>query len=202
MKKMIGIVGTNSDNSTNRQLLKFVQKHFNGIVEIELVEIKDLPLFDKPEDKQLPAIVMQLSEKVEAADAVIISTPEYDHAIPAALMNALNWLSYATHPFVDKSVMIMGASYGTLGSSRAQQHLRRMLDAPELMARIMPSSEFLLSHSLEAFDEQGNLKEPTQVEKLDGLFKDFLTFTDITEKLQNAYTMKKSEAENFSWENL
>ena len=40
MKKMIGIVGTNSDNSTNRQLLEFMKKHFSKTAEIELIEIK------------------------------------------------------------------------------------------------------------------------------------------------------------------
>ncbi len=38
--------------------------------------------------------------------------------------------------------MITGASYGTLGSSRAQAHLRQILDAPELKARIMPALNF------------------------------------------------------------
>ena len=54
--------------------------------------------------------------------------------------------------------MITGASYGTSRSSRAQAHLRQILDSPELKARIMPSSEFLLGHSLQAFDEQGRLE--------------------------------------------
>ena len=77
--------------------------------------------------------------------ASFISTPEYDHAVPASLMPKLVILR--DFPFVDKPVMITGASYGTLGSSRAQAHLRQILDAPELKARIMPSSEFLLAHS-------------------------------------------------------
>jgi Predicted flavoprotein len=51
--------------------------------------------------------------------------------------------------------MITGASYGSLGSSRAQAQLRQILDSPELKARIMPSSEFLLGHSLQAFDDEG-----------------------------------------------
>ena len=81
-------------------------------------------------------------------------------------MNALSWLSYGIFPFVDKPVMITGASYGTLGSSRAQAHLRQILDAPELKARIMPSSEFLLAHSLQAFDENNALKDSEQIDKL------------------------------------
>lgn len=202
MKKMIGIVGTNSDNSTNRQLLEFMKKHFAKTAEIELIEIKEIPLFNKPEDKVIPEIVSEIAKKIEDSDGVIISTPEYDHAVPASLMNALNWLSYHIYPFVDKPVMITGASYGTLGSSRAQQHLRQMLDSPELKARIMPSSEFLLSHSLQAFDENGELKDVSQIQKLDELFSDFVVFTDIMKELNHAHESNKQEAANFSWESL
>jgi len=185
--KFIGFVGTNATRSTNRTLLQFMQSHFSDQAEIELCEISDLPAFNEPEDRTAPAAVQALSEKIEAADGVIISTPEYDHAVPAALINALNWLSYGIFPFVDKPVMITGASYGTLGSSRAQAHLRQILDSPELKARIMPSSEFLLGHSLQAFDEQGNLIDEEQIQKLQGLFNDFLLFVKITSQLQHAH---------------
>lgn len=202
MKKFIGIVGTNSDHSTNRQLLQFMKNHFSSKTEIEIVEIKDMPVFNKPENKDIPEIVQTMADKIDGADGVIISTPEYDHAVTASLMNALSWLSYGIFPFVDKPVMITGASYGTLGSSRAQLHLRQILDAPELKARIMPSSEFLLSHSLQAFDEENNLTNVEQTEKLDRLFEDFLTFVTITNQLTHAHEQNKKEAENFSWETI
>lgn len=202
MKKFIGLVGTNSDHSTNRMLLQFMQKHFSTQAQIEVVEIKDIPLFNKPANKQLPLIVQELAKKIEDADGVIISTPEYDHSVPASLINALNWLSYGVFPFVDKPVMTTGASYGTLGSSRAQMHLRQILDSPELKARVMPSSEFLLGHSLQAFDANGSLIDREQIEKLNGLLEDFLIFVDITNQLKNAHAINKKEAVNFSWEKI
>ena len=202
MKKFVGIVGTNSDHSTNRQLLQFMKNHFSSKAEIEIVEIKDMPVFNKPENKDIPEIVQTMADKIDGADGVIISTPEYDHAVTASLMNALSWLSYGIFPFVDKPVMITGASYGTLGSSRAQLHLRQILDAPELKARIMPSSEFLLSHSLQAFDEENNLTSAEQTEKLDRLFEDFLMVVTITNQLTHAHEQNKKEAENFSWETI
>ena len=128
--KLIGIVGTNSAKSTNRQLLEYMQKHFADKAEIELVEIKDLPVFNKPANKQVPDIVLEIAGKIEQADGVIIGTPEYDHSIPAVLMNALAWLSYGIYPLLNKPVMITGASFGTLGSSRAKLQLRQILNAP------------------------------------------------------------------------
>ncbi|HIY56720.1 MAG TPA: NAD(P)H-dependent oxidoreductase [Candidatus Tetragenococcus pullicola] len=200
MVKLIGLVGTNSDQSTNRQLLQYMAKHFVDKAEIEVLEIKEIPIFNKPADMKVPEIVQAMAKKIEVADGVIISTPEYDHAVPASLLNALSWFSYGIYPFVDKPVMITGASYGTLGSSRAQMHLRQILDAPELKARIMPSSEFLLSHSLQAFDDENQLKDPEQVEQLEGLFTDFLLFVEMMKNLTHAHESNKKAAENFSWE--
>lgn len=52
--KLIGLVGTNSKKSTNRQLLQYMQKHFADKADIELLEIKDIPIFNKPADKKVP----------------------------------------------------------------------------------------------------------------------------------------------------
>lgn len=200
MNKFIAIVGSNSNKSTNRELLKYMQKHFQNQAEIELVEIKDLPIFKKSADKYVPQAAKDIAQKIEAADGVIIATPEYDHSVTAALSSALAWLSYGIHPLVDKPVMITGASYGSLGSSRAQAQLRQILDSPEIKARIMPSSEFLLGHSLQAFDDQGNLKDEDAIKQLNGLFKDFLQFVNISKELNNANEVNKQKAEQFSWD--
>jgi len=200
MNKFIAIVGSNSKKSTNREFLQYMQSHFQDQAEIELVEIKDLPLYKKSADKYVPELALGIAKKIEAADGVIIATPEYDHSIPAALLSALAWLSYGIHPFVDKPVMITGASYGSLGSSRAQAQLRQILDSPEIKARIMPSSEFLLGHSLQAFDENGDLKDKQLITQLDGLFKDFLQFVNISKQLNNANVVNKQKAAEFSWD--
>ncbi|UDM32335.1 NADPH-dependent FMN reductase [Lentilactobacillus laojiaonis] len=198
MNKFIALVGTNSDKSTNRKLLQYMKNHFADKAELELVEIRDIPIFDMPEDMKLPAIVEEISNKINDSDGVIISTPEYDHSVPASLSNALAWLSYGNYPFVNKPVMITGASYGSLGTSRAQAHLRQILDAPELHARIMSSSEFLLDHSLQAFDNAGNLTDTKAAENLDDLFDDFVTFADLNKHLDNS--KDKQKAESFNWQ--
>ena len=199
--KLLGLVGTNSARSTNRKLLQYIEQHFADKADIELVEIKELPIFNKPANRELPEIVKELVAKIEAADGVIIGTPEYDHSIPAVLMNALAWVSYGVYPLLNKPVMITGASYGTLGSSRAQLQLRQILNAPELKASVLPD-EFLLSHSLQAFDANGELIDLETSQKLDAIFDDFRLFVTMTSKLSNAKKLLQKEAENFDWENL
>ena len=154
MKKLIGLVGSNSDSSTNRQLLKFMASHYGAEADIEL------------------------------------------------LNNALAWLSYGVYPFVNKPVMVVGASYGTLGSSRAQLQILQILEAPELQARTMPSSEFLLSHSLQAFNEDGDLIFEEKVQELNGTFADFMVFIDIIKQLPHSKDALLKAAKNFNWENL
>ena len=201
MLKLIAIVGTNSKRSTNRQLLQYMQKHFAEKAEIELVEIKDIPVFNKPADKQVPVEILEIAAKIEEADGVIIGTPEYDHSIPAVLMSALAWLSYGIYPLLNKPIMITGASYGTLGSSRAQMQLRQILNAPEIKASVLPD-EFLLSHSLQSFNPSGDLVDLDVIKKLDATFDDFRIFVKITEKLRNAQELLRKDAEDFDWENL
>ncbi len=112
---------------------------------------------------------LEIAAKIEEADGVIIGTPEYDHSIPAVLMSALAWLSYGIYPLLNKPIMITGASYGTLGSSRAQLQLRQILNAPEIKANVLPD-EFLLSHSLQAFNPSGDLVDLDVIKKLDAIF--------------------------------
>lgn len=143
----------------------------------------------------------EIASKIRAADGVIIDTPEYDHSIPAVLMNALAWLSYGIFPLLNKPVMITGASYGTLGSSRAQLQLHQILNAPEIKANVLPN-EFLLSHSLQAFDSQGNLVDLETIQKLDAISDDFRLFVKITGKLSNAQELLHKKAENFDWKSV
>lgn len=196
----LAIVGTNSDKSTNRTLLQFMQKHFADKANIELFEIKDLPAFAKPKDDNLPEKVKELSDKISEADGVIISTPEYNHSIPAILKSTLEWISYTTQALAYKPVLITGASYGKLGSSRAQTHLRQILNAPELSARMMPSFEFLVGYSLQAFDEDGNLIDQNKVEELEMIFNNFMQFVEITNELIKANPIQYKKIGSFSWE--
>lgn len=198
--KYLAIVGTNSDVSTNRMLLQFMQKHFSNEADIEVYEIKDLPPFIELEDSDIiPQKVEELSNKILKADGVIIATPEYDHAIPAVLKSALEWISYTSQALTDKPLLIVGASLGTLGSSRAQAHLRQILDSPELAARIMPSSEFLLGRSQGAFDSTGNLIYADKLAELDEIFREFVLFTDITSKLLADKALNK-KVKKFTWQ--
>ncbi len=197
--KYLAIVGTNSEVSTNRMLLQFMKEHFKQEAELELYEIKVLPAFYAAPEDQVPQEVEDLSTKILQADGVIIATPEYDHAIPAVLKSALEWISYTSQALTDKPVLIVGASHGALGSSRAQAHLRQILDSPELAARIMPSSEFLLGKSQAAFNAGGTLVYKDKLAELDEIFREFVLFTTLITKLLSEKAVVKKD-KKYAWQ--
>ena len=49
--------------------------------------------------------------------------------------------------------------------------------------------EFLLSHSLQAFDNYGDLVDLDVIQQLDAIFDDFRIFVKITDKLRNAHEL-------------
>ncbi|MDJ1370491.1 NADPH-dependent FMN reductase [Gulosibacter molinativorax] len=181
--KYVGIIGNNSTESTNRTLMQYIARQFADQAEIVVFEIRPMPPFKASEDRTVPAEVQSLVDAIADSDGVIISTPEYDHTIPAALKSVLEWLSWSSEVMRDKPVMIVGASYGRLGTSRAQDHLRQILTSPWLRARIL-TSEFLLGGSQQAFDEEGNLTHETDVENLRTHFAEFKAFTEIMNEIE------------------
>ena len=181
--KLIGIVGTNAQESYNRMLLQFMQKHFKHKAEIEILELTDVPMFNESDDQSNSDIIQHFNNKIIEADGVIIATPEHNHSIPSALKSILEWLSFNLHPFDGKPVMIVGASYDVQGSSRAQLHLRQILDAPGVNATVMPGYEFLLGQAHHAFDEQGNIKSERTIDFLESCFLRFVRFTQVANLL-------------------
>src|SRR5690625_4417034 len=165
--KIVGLVGSNADFSYNRLLLDFIAKQFNKLIEVDVTDIKDIPMFNQSDDQTNSEPIQHLNKKISEAAGVIIATPEYNHSIPSALQSVIEWLSFNLHPLDGKPVMIVGASYDVQGSSRAQLHLRQVLDAPGVNAVVMPGNEFLLGEVHQAFDEDENIKDPKTVEFLE-----------------------------------
>jgi len=184
--KLVAIVGSNAEQSYNRMLLQFIQKQFKLKFELELLEIKDVPMFNQDEadlHKDNFALTY-INNKIERADGVIIATPEHNHTITAALKSTLEWLSFNLHPFENKPVMIIGASYYDQGSSRAQLQLRQILDAPGVNAYVLPGNEFLLGKAKEAFDNQGNISNEGTVKFLESCLDNFIKYIEVVTPLK------------------
>lgn len=182
--KFVGLVGSNADQSYNRMLLQYIRKQFKTKFELELLEIKDVPMFNQDDTWDENFQLRLIYNKITRSDGVIIATPEHNHTITAALKSVIEWLSYDVHPFDSKPVMIVGASYYDQGTSRAQVHLRKILEAPGVNAYTLPGNEFLLGKAKEAFNDNGEIINNGTVEFLGQCLDNFVKYVDVVSTLK------------------
>lgn len=195
--KLVGIVGSNAEKSYNRLLLQFIEKNYSDLFDLDILEIDQVPLFNQSDDQTNCDVIQTLSRKVMAADGLIISTPEHNHSVSPALKSLLEWFSFKIHPLENKPVMVIGASYFNQGTSRAQLHLRQILEAPGVGAYTFPGNEFLLGNVKEAFDDDKNIKDTNTVNFLGEILEKFMRFVEIVDGFEKP-TVKELAAEDLN----
>lgn len=168
--KILALSGSNAEGSFNLALLRFIAKHFKDKYDFEVTSVKGLPLF-KEGEKASPAI-LSLGKKVEAADLVLIGSPEQQHSVTSALKSALEWFSSAMHALKDKPVVIVSTSPMSQGGSRSQTRLKNILAAPGFGCHVFNSDEFMMGTSAQQFDADGNLTDAGTVKFLDHFFSE------------------------------
>lgn len=177
--KFVGIAGSISEKSYNRKLLHFAKYLFVDEIEIEILDIIGIPLFNQDLNEEDYPKIKELNDKIIASDGVIFVTPEHNRTVPGILKSLIEWLSNNYHPFKSKPVMILGASRTELGTSRAQLHLRQILNAPGVEAFVMPGNEFLLSKADTRFDEDGKITDEITVDYLEHVIHRFVKFAEL-----------------------
>ncbi len=147
--KFLGISGTSKPDSLNSLLLYNAFELLHGEHQWEVVSVGNIPLFEQY-SKEVKE-VKELKEKVNVADIVVISTPEYNHSYSASLKNAIDWLSVPldANPFRWKVVATMSATTGALGGPRAQEHLWIVLKS--LGAILVPGPEVFVVNADKKF---------------------------------------------------
>jgi chromate reductase len=143
--RVLGISGSLRQASFNTALLRTAIDLAPPGVEIEVAEIRDIPLYDEDlRAKGLPDAVQRFRDQIAKADGLLVVTPEYNFSLPGVLKNAIDWASRPPNqPFAGKPLGIMGASSGMSGTMRAQYHLRQVavfldmhvMNKPEVFVR-------------------------------------------------------------------
>ena len=174
---ILGIAGSLREGSYNRAALRAAQGLVPDGVALEIFDIKGLPGFSQDDEANPPAQVVELKQRVRAADAILLVTPEYNYSVPGVLKNAIDWASrpYGDSAWNKKPVAIMGASVGAFGTARAQYHLRQMFVFLNMYAVAQP--EVMISHAHKHFDEQGNLNDETAKKLIGQLLEELVSLT-------------------------
>lgn len=167
---LLGLSGSLRAASTNTKLVLAARDAFNP-AEFTMGSI-DMPLYngDVEESAGIPKSVQVLADQIAAADAVVISTPEYNKLMSGALKNALDWISRTKDgPWLGKPVAVMSAAAGRAGGERGQWTLRLALNP--FRPRLIAGPEMHLASSHSAFNEDGSLESERYQATLDELME-------------------------------
>jgi chromate reductase, NAD(P)H dehydrogenase (quinone) len=140
MTKVAVIVGSLRQGSVNRIFAEALAKLARPRLDFHFVEIGDLPLYNQDDEAELPASVVRFKREIEAADAVLFVTPEYNRTFSAALKNAIEWGSrpWGKTSWAGKPGAIVGATLGVVGTAAAQSQLRSVLGAIDIALLVQP----------------------------------------------------------------
>jgi chromate reductase, NAD(P)H dehydrogenase (quinone) len=172
--EILGIAGSLRRGSHNRRLLRAAGEALPpGAALVEWDGLAGLPAFDEDLEDAPPPVVQEFLDAVEAADAILVATPEYNASVPGALKNALDW---ASRPFPDnvlrkKPSAVIGASTGLFGAVWAQAEVRKALKASG--AHVL-DSELPVGMADGAFAEDGSLADPELGQRLADLVGDLV----------------------------
>lgn len=150
----------------------------DGTVDLATMREFDCPSYDQDlqDEEGFPAGAMAFRERLEGADALVISSPEYNASFPGFLKNAIDWVSrYRPQPFNERHVLLLSASPSLVGGNRGLWALRIPLE--HLGARVYPGM-FSLAKAHEAFDQEGHIADGDLAERLD---RTIIAFMDLVE---------------------
>lgn len=167
MSKVSILVGSLRRGSIARAVAKQIIPMFPADWDVQIVEIRDLPLYDfdydDPEvaDKPTPSEYTDFRETIKASDGIFFVTPENNRTIPACLKNAVDIGSKPNSDVAwkNKPVGIISHSVGRMGGYSSQKNLRLALSYFDMPTLGQP--EVFLSQSPTLFDENGELIEKT-----------------------------------------
>ena len=173
--KIVVFSGSTRKESFNRKVAAAAARslHRQG-AEVQLI---DLALFEAPVyngdievTTGLPETMSALKKIISDADAMVISTPEYNGCVPPLLVNIFCWVSRSVGDeksnaaFAGKKAAILAASPGGLGGVRVIPRLRDCLS--ELGVMVVPGFVTVRSAS-SAFAEDGTFKDPANADAVD-----------------------------------
>ena len=176
--KLLAFAGSLRKESMNKRLLAkavdLAAAHGATVDHADFREF-DMPHYDADlhEADGFPAGARDLARRITEADGVMIASPEYNHSIPGALKNAIDWLSKMDPvPLERASVMLLSASPSLVGGYRGLMQLRIPLDT--VGAWVSPQM-FSLAQAQNAYDEDGNLKDAALAKLLESMIVDFMS---------------------------
>jgi chromate reductase, NAD(P)H dehydrogenase (quinone) len=165
--RILAVPGSLREASYNVALARAATELAPAGVAVEVFdELRAVPPYDADEDGGgVSPAVQHLRDRIAAADALLVITPEYNGSIPGVLKNAIDWASrpHRHSALWGKTAAIAGATTGSYGAMWALADLRRVLGIAG--ARVI-DTEVSVSQAHTSLGEDGRLADPTTAELL------------------------------------
>jgi chromate reductase len=157
-RKVAVVVGSLRKDSFNRKMANALIGLAPAELQLEIAEIGQLPLYNQDDDAAPPAASAAFKAKIQAADAALFVTPEYNRSVPGVLKNAIDIASrpYGKNAWDGMPAAIISVTPGGLGAFGANHHLRQSLVFLNVPAMQQP--EAYISNAAGLFDDAGKLK--------------------------------------------
>jgi chromate reductase len=170
------LIGSPRKESLSRRVASGLKAVAPPELELKVVEIGHLPLFNPDLDRETPASWIEFRGAIKAARALLFVTPEYNRSVPAILKNALEIGSrpYQSPAWTGKPAAIVSQSNGMLGGFGANHHLRQILVF--LDVHVLAQPEIYLSQADRLFTAEGALAEGPGRELLQRFMNQFSEF--------------------------
>lgn len=182
--KILALAGSTRKGSFNQKLAKEAAEiaRKKGAT-VTYIDLKDypIPLYDGDleAERGMPQKAKEIRDMMIASDGIIISTPEYNGSVSGTLKNTIDWLSraekggFSLEAFKGKSFALMSASVSRRGGKAALDHLAYIIEHIE--GKVVPT-KVAVPDAHEAFDNDGNLKDPALKKSLEKEIQELMRF--------------------------
>jgi chromate reductase len=179
MNKIAIIVGSLRKESFNLKMAKACMALAPESMTLELVEIKDLPLYNQDLEDNPPSAWIEFRERLMKFDGVLFITPEYNRSVPGVLKNAIDVGSrpYGKSVWNGKPGAVISVSTGAIGGFGANHHLRQSLVF--LNVPSMQQPEAYIGNAANLFNEKGNLSNDSTKEFISNYMRTFAAWVEI-----------------------
>lgn len=126
--KVLAISGSLRQEALSTRLVNAAEDLAPEGVEISRFEgLEDVPNFNQDLESEVPGIVEDLRSQIDAADALLIVTPEYNASMPGGLKNAIDWASrpHGSSALAGKPAAVLSSSPMPFGAIWANQQVRK-----------------------------------------------------------------------------
>ncbi|MEU4478894.1 NADPH-dependent FMN reductase [Micromonospora sp. NPDC023966] len=174
---VLALSGSLREASFNTALIRAAQRlAADGMTIEQYAGLAAIPPFNEDVEPEPPAAVVDLRERIAAADALLIATPEYNYGVPGVLKNALDWASRPSFPVTSwvsplahKPVAIVGAAPTGMGTVRAQLQLRQLFLVTD--SAVVTKPEIIVTNAHEKLAQDGTVHDATTETLLRGLLE-------------------------------